>query len=359
MITYFIVLVVVVVSCGFATKSCKIVKTIDSTTLQITRDTKVFLFFSIVALTVTSGLRYFVGTDYGNYIMLYKQYSKLTFAEWFTFDEPILPIIGNISYRVFDSYYPMFFIVAFITIVFALVSTYKETTDYLFVTLIYIFVGCWHASFNGIRQCMAVTIVYLSRRYILQRKFFKFLLLCFVAFLVHKSALFFILVYFVYADKVSIKRLLIIIFVTITISMNYETVFGFIGWLNDSEFVQNEYSSAGVSIFRILVGCAPAILGIYFAYNKKLEKEQVFYVYMLVANAAIRVATSDSAYLARLGAYTGILVPLGINSISKLADKRYYKILRIAIVLLYFAYWLHEITNSSTLREFEWIFGNI
>lgn len=361
MITYFVVITLVIIFSYLAEKSCVTINNGD-TLLRKTSDTKVFLFIIVAILIAVSGLRYHVGTDYKAYISLYEnQYSRMEFGELLNFDEPILPIIGNISYHLFDSSYAMFFITSLFTIGLILYSTYKETEDFLFVTLLYIFTGGWLGTFNGIRQYIAVAITYAGRKYILERKFFKFLLVCFIAFLAHKSALFFLLVYFVYSEKFNLKKLFLVVLATIIVSRSYEVIFNFIGWINDADGTGEliPYATKSVNILRILVGCAPAILGVYLAYKKKLDKQQIFYVYMFVCNAAVRIATADSAYLARLGAYTGVLIPLGLSAVLKSCNKKNYNILRVGIVLLYFLFWLYEVLNTKTLREFEWIFGNI
>lgn len=322
-----------------------------------TSQTRFCLFFIACALIVTSGLRYHVGTDYKSYIALYNGYVGLTKNQLFTLNEPILPIIGKVCGIVFDSYIAMFFVVAVLTIGLYLYSTYKETTDYLFVTLMYIFVGCWHGSFNGIRQYLAVSIIYVGRKYIEERKFIKFAIVCFLAFLVHKSAIFGLALYFVPARKLSVKRLTLVVVGTLVLSRSYEWAFNIIGWLNDSEFMITEYSARSVNVLRVLVGCSPAALGVYYGFTRKLSDEQIFYVYMLVANAATRVVTMGSAYLARLGAFTAIFVPIGLCYLTKETDSRYYKILRWIIIIFYFIYWMYEIQISDTLRNFEWVFS--
>lgn len=362
MTTYFIVLSIVVAFCFLAEKSCKTAIAADNTVLRTpTKDTKVFLFVVVVALTVTAGCRYHVGTDYGNYIDLYRKYARATFGELTGITkEPILPVIGKLSSIFFDSYYPMFFAASVITVALALKTTYQDTTDYVFVTLLYALSGSWVSSFNGVRQFMAITIVYMGRKYIYQRRFIKFLAVCFIGFLAHKSALFFVLIYFVYTEKISEKRILMIAVATAIISRSYEHIFEFIGWMNDKENAElSAYATRSVNVFRTLVGCAPAVVGVYFACTRKLEKKQVFYVYMMVANAAIQIATSDSAYLARLGSFTGIFVPLALSNITKLCNKRYYAALRVAIICLYFLFWLYEVTNNEDLHNFEWIFEYI
>ena len=187
--------------------------------------------------------------------------------------------------------------------------------------------------------------------------FLKFLFVCGVAFLAHKSALFFVLVYFIYAEKITPIRMITISVIAMVISRNYEIIFSIIGWLNDSNASNIEYVNRSVNILRTLAGCAPAVLGIYYGFTRKLDKEQIFYVYILVANAAVKIATSDSAYLARLSLYTSAFVPLGLSSILKATEFRYRKIFKIGITVLYFALWFYEVINTKTLREFEWIFS--
>ena len=359
MITYAIVLCLVFFFSYSAEKSCKRNININgSVAVNKTADTKIFLFVVIAVLVVTAGCRYYVGTDYGNYVISYEQeYSKLRWSDILKLDEPIFPMIGALSHKLFNSYFPMFFIASVISVGLMLYSTYKETTDYLFVSLLYLFAGGWVGTFNGVRQYLAVTIVFLGRRYISERKFWKFLLVCLVAFLAHKSALFFILVYFVYSEEFTPLRLLAVIIITVVVSRSYETIFDFIGWIKEEEFVADSYALRSVNILRILVGCAPAILAIYLAFTRKLDKQQIFYAYILVANAAIWIATADSAYLARLALYTGVFVPLGLNSVLKSCDERYRKLLHMIVILLYMFFWIYDILASSSLREFRWIFN--
>ncbi len=361
MISYIIVFLVVGVFAWLAEKSHTEVTDLTGDVLhKKTTSTIIFLIIAGGLLTAMAGLRYHVGTDYKNYIYLYETfYSKQSLKELLAIDnEPMLPVIGNLSHEFFNSYYAMFFFASVISVGIVIYSTYIETTDFLYTTMLYIFAGGFVGSFNGIRQFMAVAIVFAGRKLITERKFWKYLLVCFVAFFAHKSALFCILFYFVYSKKFSTKRLLIILGITIFFSINYETIFDFIGWMNDAEFVADAYASTSVNTFRTLVGCCPAIMGLYFAYNNKdLDEQQVFYIYMLIINAATRIVTSDSAYLARLACYPTVFVPLGLGYLTDLCSQKYYKVFRAGILILYLLFWLYEVLNTKTLREFEWIFS--
>ena len=118
MITYAVVLLLVAFFSYLA--QLRVQKDIDSNgivRIRKSRDTKLFLFIVTAILTVTAGCRYYVGTDYANYIELYKdQYTVMTFRNFLEFDEPIVPLFGKISYLLFDNYFFMFFAVSVMTV---------------------------------------------------------------------------------------------------------------------------------------------------------------------------------------------------------------------------------------------------
>ncbi|MBE6809956.1 MAG: EpsG family protein [Ruminococcaceae bacterium] len=367
MSTYFIVIILVFFSCLLATKTFQknyALTSNESVNYTKTTATNFFLFITVAVLTFVAAFRYSVGTDYNSYSFGFINYvnSFSSFKDIFNItDEPGFALLCRIASIIYNDSISMFVIAAILTIVPFLYSTYKETASFTYITLLYIFCGRWHGCFNGIRQYLAATIIYLGRHYITERKIFKYLFVCFLAFLFHRSAIFCVLLYFVYNEKFSIKRLLIIVAGSIVLALNYDAIFSFVGWLDNKEFIQNDYSTASVNILRVLVQCCPAILAVYSVLKKGTKQEinnkQVFYVYMLIANAAIFIAMSDSAYLTRLGVYTAAFVPLGLEYITRDISKKYYNVLRYLIVIFYLMFWLYEISNSSSLNNFQWYFN--
>lgn len=204
---------------------------------------------------------------------------------------------------------------------------------------------------------MAISVIFIGRHYIRERRLLKYIFVCFIAFLCHKSALVFLPLYFIYAQEIKWERVLIVFIGTIILARSSDVLFTMVGWINSSDFIMNEYASSSVSFFRIAVRVAPAGLALFYAMNKKLNKDQVLYFYLLAIHAAVGVVTGGSAYLARLGSFTGVFVPLGLNSILKSTSRQNYHIIRLVILVLFFVYWTYDITNSSTLREYEWCFG--
>ena len=361
MITYFITICIVLSFAYLAQNSIKIT---DGATNNISKtkntgNTIFFLFVVVFTLTFVSGFRYYVGADSEAYTVIFKRNNHIFFKGNYNItEEPAFVLLCRICGKIYNNYITMFIATSIITIIPFLVSTYRESNDYIFVTALYIFCGCWHGSFNGIRQYIAVTIVYLGRHYIIKHKFLKYLLFCLIAFLFHRSAAFAILFYFVYSEEFSFKRISFIIIITIILSLSYESIYSFIGWLDNEEFVLNDYSMRSVNTLRVLVQCCPAVLAIYLSLNKKIGKNQVFYVYMLLINAAIYIAMSNSAYLTRLGIYTSAFIPLGLNCIldEKISIK-YYKVIRFVVTVFYFLFWLYGIYSTGSLNNFRFIFN--
>ena len=73
-------------------------------------------------------------------------------------------------------------------------------------------------------------------------------------------------------------------------------------------------------------------------------------------NAVMLLATSTSAYLARISIYTDIYSILAFPCLFKLLPHSTYHNLRIAAILLYSIFWFVELTRRDTLLPFRWVF---
>ncbi len=76
-----------------------------------------------------------------------------------------------------------------------------------------LFLGLWFFfSFTYLRQVLGATVAWLGIRYILKRQFWKFLIVWFIAYKIHKSALVFLPLYFVPVRKYSTKTIFGVMF---------------------------------------------------------------------------------------------------------------------------------------------------
>lgn len=114
--------------------------------------------------------------------------------------------------------YIFIFIVTIIIYLLLIQSLRQYTTNAPFAVIL--FLGLWmFFTFTYLRQVLGCTIVWLSVRYIIKRDLIKFLLVWFIGFSFHNSALIFLPMYFVPIKKYSEKSILIVMIIALIIGL--------------------------------------------------------------------------------------------------------------------------------------------
>ena len=127
---------------------------------------KIIILFAILGPILISTIRYGVGTDFFGY---YESYIKIsesctTLEKIITYyQEPLHVIINLLSYRIFNSYYGFLFLSSFLVMFFAFkgILNFKENTSISLSYFIFL-LTIYHLSFNGIRQAIAVSIIFFA-----------------------------------------------------------------------------------------------------------------------------------------------------------------------------------------------------
>lgn len=319
--------------------------------------TLLLLALSAFILIFTGGLRYYVGTDYGAYYQGIDTYGGNLKESLANIDEPVLPIIATIvGWFTSDGAY-FVFICGALTYSLILITQFKNTDCFVFATLLFIFVGNWHGPFNGVRQFLAAAIVFAGHRLILNKKFWKYALVVFIAFCVHRSSIIMIIPYFLYRNRISFRNVALLLIGTYIVARNYDTIFSLVGLLKDSEMSMDDYAYYGraVNILRVMVACAPAIVCLILYSSKDISLEESFYINALLVNAAAMLATSNSTYLARLGIYTNIVTPLALSKLLKFKNYSIEMAVKFGVIFFYVIYWYIEVSSSGSLNNFRWI----
>lgn len=144
--------------------------------------------FDTIADTTTMGGDY--GSAFGSFFPGEQGYILLNIVmSWFTANRYV-------------------FILVFTLIVYTCLyqSLRRYCANYPYAVMI--FLGLWfYFSFTYLRQVLGATIVWLGIRYILKRQLWKFLIVWFIAYKIHKSALLFLPLYFIPIRKYSTKTI--------------------------------------------------------------------------------------------------------------------------------------------------------
>jgi transmembrane protein EpsG len=309
-------------------------------------------------LAAVGALRWRVGTDYFTYAQLYPGYSTVPWQDYGFISEPGLKAIAYISRLLHDDYATMMAIASVITIGLSVRTLYRHSPAFAFSLFLFAVTGPWLGSFNGIRQYLACAIVFAGHRYAIERHFLRYAVVVGLASLFHISAVVCLMFYFLPRRRLSAWTAIAVAAAAIVATEAYGRILDVIVTIRSgADFTgPNSYFTEELNPLRVLVAVAPLIFYAVVADKKRLTPADGWYAYMLLAHAAVLVAASGSAYIARFGAYTGIFLCLAIPRLLPTKDANLRALALLAMVSLYTAFWYVETANIPELANFRWIF---
>ena len=325
--------------------------------IRHSRITSLFFFFVILTLVLVAGLRYKVGVDYSAYYKSINVYADSLAQSALTLNEPGFPLIARISIMINEDPATAIFLASLLTIWPALRIIYRYTDRLLLASLLFVFLGCWHGSFNGIRQYLAATMLFCGYRYLVSKKFIKYAFFVFLAFLFHRSVVVMIMLFFAVHRKYNARNLVFIIIASIIVLNLYDRLFAIAGWITESNYsLEDEYSNHVVNTLRVLSACTPAVCFSILYWNKKKGPRDNVYLYFLLIHAAIRVATMRSALLYRVGIYTSLFQTIAIPELVKQLNPTIRRLITFFMVSLLAIQWWYELFHGGQ-TTFQWIWN--
>ena len=320
-------------------------------------DTGAVVILSCVLILV-SGLRYRVGTDYMAYYNNRVTDFRVVWNSMIAFKEPGIKLLSFLSHLIVDDGESLIFLSALITVGLYCWTIYRHHAMYLLSMLLYLFLGEWQGSFNGVRQYLAAAILFAGHRFILERKLWQYCLIVFAASLFHTTAIVMLLPYFLFSRKPDIPQLVLLTIGAVIIRFSYDFIFNLIGAYKGSimNLQGDSYYTNDVNILRILVAFIPVAIYFILCNKEGHTKEQDFYINAAFFNAFAMLAGMGSTYLARIGIYTGATLTIGYGHVFHLIDDdKTRKITMYAAMIVYFLYWVYSLQGPS-LRTYRWIF---
>lgn len=329
----------------------------DGEIMWMATSEKIAAFLMTLILCLVAGLRYKVGTDYGTYYMNYTDYRD---GELSLLNEPGIRVIAKFSAFINDRPETMIFLAATITVCVFCLVTIRNSETYWLSIILYVFTGCWHGCFNGIRQYLAAAVLFAGSYTIREGKFWKWCIYVAIASMFHITAVVAIFFYPFGRMKVSWKQIIIVLAV-ITVGWRlYDQIFGMIDFLKNTETtVMYSYYTRGINPLRIAVTWVPIVVIIVWRYNFDFEDPDVkFHFNMTLMNAALMTVATNSTYFGRIGIYTMAYLTLSWPFILNRLSVQNRKILLVLLLLFYFMYWRTE-ASSDSLRNFQWTFSKL
>lgn len=318
----------------------------------------IFYFLLFAVFVFVGGFRYYVGTDFGAYYRMYNYSWSEIVGAFKTLDEPGLKLVSYLARIIWDDGVSVIFFACLITtaLVFRGISKF-DNNDITIMLLIYVFIGGWTFSFNGVRQGLAAAIIFAFAKVTEKNWVLKYMVLCFIAFLFHKSALMMLPILILSHRKFDKSQILVLLFSAVVIPFLFDFAFDFMGSNTTNEDALL-YIERQINPIRVIVAFAPIIL-LFFVVNKKdFFKKNSFAVNLMIYNAILTFTTMNSAYLNRFTHYTGMFLMIYFPSVLKSMRKDYRIAATIAIVVLYFLYFRYELTNGVGNVIWQWSFSH-
>lgn len=328
-----------------------------TTTGRIVHSGKTAILYTCASfvLIFVAGLRYYVGSDFGAYYGGYNEYADSLFERIKTLNEPAFSFVAAISRLIIDDGGFIIFVSSLITIGLCMLTIYRNTDELLIAVMLYIFLGCWHGSFNGTRQYLATAVLFCGYRYLVDKKAIKYFLVVFLAFLCHKSAIVMFLLYPAVHLRANLKNLSLLIIFSWIVLNAYDRLFELAGWILDKEIGDTEFASTGVNIIRIVVACTPGLLFYLMIPARERTRNLEIHLNLTIIHGILAIITMNSRLLQRIILYTAAYQTIAIPVLVGRIDKYKRVIFVPAMLLLYAAFWLYEISVRSNMIPFRWL----
>ena len=316
--------------------------------LNLKNKEKIFLNVAFLEMLVFLGIRdVTIGTDLKNYIPYFEMIKQ---ADWNNFF--ILPfekgyfilnkILGAIGGENF-----FLFVIAFISLYGVYFSIKRYSQNYFCSIFIFITFQFYIFLFSGLRQSIAFSIIWISIKYIKERKIIKFLLLVLLASTFHKTAIIFIPVYWIANKNITVRYFSLFLITLISIFIMKGTLVTLI-----TRYMYKEYEvSSSTGGYTLLIILFIILLFFILIRNQKIEKykENNIWFNMLMIAILIQSLASTQGNIARLTMYYSysiiFLIP---NILETLEDKKQKMLIEIVIYILLFVFFLVN-TQIDTL----------
>lgn len=328
---------------------------LPSGTIQHSKGSRILFLLASVLLICVAGFRYYVGTDFGAYYAHYDEYADSLLERIKTLDEPGFALIAAVCRAIIDDGAFIIFISSLVTVGLCMLNIYKYSNRLMIATLLYVFLGCWHGSFNGTRQYLATAVMFCGYPYLVNKKMLKYFGVCCLAFLCHKSALVMFLLYPAVCLRVNFKNLAILALLSWVVLNAYDWLFNVAGWILDKEMSETEYRDLGVNFIRIVVSCAPAVVFLVLVPHKERTREIEVCLSLTILHALICIMTMNSRLLQRVTLYTEVFQVLTITRLLSSLKKSTRLLAVPIIIILYALFWFYEISVRSTMIPFRWV----
>lgn len=286
-----------------------------------------------------------VGADTNAYIDYFYLVGS-TPGNLFTYSmEPLYNLLNKLSYLIIPHHSTMLFInsILIMSLIFTTFTKYSKNLS-LSILLFYS-TYIYYESLNGMRQYIAIALVFFSIRYIFDRKMIKYLIFILLASGFHTTSILMLPLYVLYplVDRGSKMKLFYWVSIALVSYLFLPQILNIIVSLlpRYSNYINNIDSSSG-GVRSIFISVFLIGLGFFTIYVSKTKPNQRLWFYLLMIifyfASSLYVLEINSNLAQRLGWYFTIFIPLFIPELLKLiSNNKTRSIITFLVVISYLA----------------------
>lgn len=236
---------------------------------------------------------------------------------------------------------------------------YKNSKNVMLSVLVFVCFGLLTFSMNGMRQALAMSICLLSFEFVKQRKFILFAIIIFISMLFHKTAIFFLPIYFLTNFKYNIKTLIAYLVIYGLLFIFGNKIATLFGMLSAKDYSTDQTSESG-GYMTILIYCITIGLMVLYCHNQLKTDGWIrclFFTCIIGLSLYLFRYFLSQGY-ERICYYyyysTLILIPEAVDNLDK-KNKTIYTYLLATFAILLFMYRV----NNTNFKDFELLVNNI
>lgn len=324
------------------------------------RDKKIIDIFFLLWLPILLLRSNKLGADLPVYEIHFDNYSKMSWnrivegileSEFETGFAVLSKIIGNIT----DSFHILIIICALISVV-PIWKLYRKNAKHAFLMIVlFVNIAPFAMYFSGLRQAMAMAFVMPCYYFCKEKKILQFIVIVFVAYLIHKSAVILLVMYPVYNIKIKKKESLFFIgAIILLVNVFKENIFRFSFLIVDDKYeryLEGIHSTGAYAVLLLLI-----VLLIYsyiIVDEKNIDSNTIGLRNLLILSVLIQIFASIHTIAMRMNYYYLLLIPILIPQIIEKSNSKYRKIVELSIlsmcVFFFIYYFYYAYTDEDIL----------
>jgi transmembrane protein EpsG len=303
-------------------------------------------------------LRWRVGVDYDTYAQSYPMLRDAALVELDALSEPGIRVVAKGAAAIHDDYATMFALAALITLVLCTRTLYKYSDAFFLSLVLFVLMGAWQGTFNGMRQWLACAFIFAGHRFIIERRFWPYLFVVLMGALFHLSALVLLLLYVVPRHRLGLGRGTMLVLGAVVAAQSYDLLAQGVELLRSDidGLATSGYFNEQVNPLRVLSALGPVFLYFAFTDRDRLSERGQLYVNLAFVHAAITLAAFNSAYIMRFTIYTVPFLALAVPAMLNMQNRTWRGLLMVVTIALYSVVWYFDTTYSTYTATFRWVF---